>query len=231
MDNGSIELINLTRWLVVATFSAAFVALFIAIFGKWLRSLIFYPSLEIECNLVQPNCEKTWRTRETGEKVECYFFRILVKNDGRAKAESIELLATELSKKHTDDNFHKIDSFIPMNLTWTHSFKAKYYPAISKGMFRHCDLGYILKPEDRHKFINEDHEKFDKTQTIFGLELEVKPNSLQHLFGPGIYRLKVLIASSSTEPIERTIEIKHIGEWIDDSKKMFDEGIGLKLVT
>jgi hypothetical protein len=226
----SSELINVTWWLVGATFTAAIVALFISVFDKWLRSLIYYPILDLECDLKQPNCEKTWKTRETGDKVECYYFRILVKNNGRAKAESIELLATELLKKHTDGQFHKIESFIPMNLTWTHSFKNKYYPAISKNMFRHCDLGYILNPKGRHVFINEDDEKFDKTKTVFSLELEVKPNSLQHLVGPGIYRLKIIVASSNTKPVEKIIEINHIGNWIDDEQIMFNEGIGIKLI-
>jgi hypothetical protein len=133
MANVNQELISVTWWLVIATFSAAIAALIIAIWGNWLRSLVFHPSLEVDCNLIPPNCEKTKRTRYERhndniitEHADCYFFRILVKNNGRAKAESVEILATELSKKHTDGYFHKINTFIPMNLTWTHSKKEKY---------------------------------------------------------------------------------------------------------
>ena len=234
------ELISITWWLVYATFSAAVVALIIAIWGNWLKSLVFHPVLNIECNLNPPNCEPTKRTRHymvqpnviQEEKVDCYFFRILVKNDGCARAESVEIFATELLRKHTDNEFHPIDTFIPMNLTWTHTKKAKYYPIISKKMYRHCDLGYIIKPSERHKFKNEneDDEKFDKDKTVFGFELEVKPNSLQHLIEPGVYRLKILITSSNTNPKEETIEINHIGIWYDDKDKMFSDGIGIRVV-
>ncbi len=237
MVDANQELIRITWWLVAATFSAAIVALIIAVWGNWLRLLVFHPKLEIACNLEPPNCEKTKLTQVEKRnnnlvvvEADCYYFRILVKNNGCAKAESVEIFATELYKKRADDAFHKIDSFIPMNLTWTHSKKEKYYPTISKKMFRHCDLGYVIKPSERGKFKNEDNPKFNKNKTVFGFELEVKPNSLQHLIEPGIYRLKILIASSNTKPKPRTIELNLTGDWDDDEEKMFSKGIGIKTI-
>jgi len=227
MIDSNQELIWVTWWLVVATFLAAIVALIIAIWGNWLRSLVFYPKIEIECNLQPPNCEKTKKLES-----DCYYFRILVKNNGNTKAELVEIFATELFKKHADGKFYKVNSFIPMNLTWTHSNKSKYFSINPKGMYRHCDLGYIIEPSKRNKFKNEDNPKFNlqNDNTIFGFELEVKPNSLTHLIEPGLYRLNILLASSNTKPKQKTIEINHTGVWHNDEEKMFREGIGILII-
>ncbi len=230
MVNTNQELINVTWWLVIATFLAAVVALIIAVFGDWLKAVIFKPSFEIECNLSPPNCERTKRNINYKERVDIYVFRILIKNVGSVKAESIEVLAKDLYKKHPDGAFRKIKSFIPMNLIWTHSNRSTYFPSIAMNMSRHCDLGYIIKPSGRASFLNEDDISFDKRKTIFGFELEVKPNSLQHLVGPGIYRLEVLIAASNTKPTSKIIELNHIGDWYDDENKMFNKGIGIHIV-
>lgn len=43
----------------IASYLTAAVALFIAIFGEWLRSLIWHPRLQIRAECTPPDCERT----------------------------------------------------------------------------------------------------------------------------------------------------------------------------
>lgn len=204
-----------------------FVAVLVAIFQDKIRAWLLRPKLEISCT------KSDWEKTKLGSNFDCYYLRVRLTNNGKHRADLVELLATELQKKHRDAKFHKVNSFLPMNLTWTHSKKLAVFPGISREMYRYCDLGKIIRPSDRAKIPrqeNEDNPNFDPQKTIFSFELEVKPNSLPHLIEPGLYRLLLLIGCANAKPRKATLEIDFSGDWYDNESKMFADGVGIRVL-
>ena len=118
-----------------------------------------------------------------------------------------------------------------MNLRWSHIHKLNY-PAISPGMYSHCDMAHVIDPPNRSKFDTED-KKWDhipQNKTILSLDTIVKPYSLSHLFPFGTYRLAVLVAAANVKPIKETIEITLTGDWYDDEDQMLSEGVGVRML-
>lgn len=143
----------------------------------------------------------------------------------------VEVFVAELSKKMADGMFKKVDSFLPMGLRWSH-IGSPFLKLISPGMEKHCDLGHIINPKKNARFdFEEDPRVGLGGKTFLSLDLEIQPFTMSHLIQPGIYRLKLLIASSDTKPVEKTLEINHIGIWIDDEGKMLNEGIGMRMIV
>lgn len=165
------------------------------------------------------------------DETDCYYFRVRVKNYGNQRAELVEVYAKELSKKHADGTFKKINNFLPMNLVWSH-VKTPFIDAISPNMEKFCDLGHIIDPTKRSKIQFEDNPdwKVPSGKTIFSFDLEVRPFTMSHLIPPGIYRLVLQIAAANTKPIEKTLEIVITGDWHEDESKMLSEGVGIKLI-
>lgn len=214
----------LTALGTVALAVMTFLAVLVAIFRDTIRAWFVHPELEISCS------ESDWEKTKLGSTIDCYYFRVRVSNNGKQRAGSVEILATKLEKMHRDKKFHKVNSFLPMNLTWTHSNKLAVFPGISRDMYRYCDLGKIIRPSDRSKLQNEDDPKFNPQKTIFSFELEVKPNSLPHLIEPGLYHLHLLVGCANAKPEKETLEIDCSGDWHNDESKMFADGIGIRVL-
>jgi hypothetical protein len=225
--------IIITNWLIaIGTIALAI----IAIFQDKIRSWLMRPKLDVLIVVSPPDCHKTTLASVTQDgrvtgKADCYYFRIRVKNSGNQRAELVEVFAAELLKQQADGSFKKMESFLPMNLFWTH-IKRPFFDAISPGMEKHCDLGHVIEPAKRAMFGREDNPKLDipADKTIFSFDLVVQPNTMSHLIPQGKYRLALQIAAANTEPIKKTLEITLTGNWYDDETRMFSDGIGIRML-
>lgn len=230
------------RWLIIA---AGFEALgtvgatLVALFGK---EIMFWrrPNLKASIRLSAPDMVKTKMGRL---EADCYFLRILVQNKkgrckGKVQAKDVEVFAAELQQRTDDGDFAQVERFLPMNLMWAHTLgkpRASTRTDISPGMKKHCDLGYILKPEDRRALVasGKDYQTLPDVpddQTVLCLKIEKPPMTRGHLIGPGVYRLKVEVGAANQKPITKTLQIRLSGEWYDEPKRMQDEGIQIDQV-
>ena len=88
----------------------------------------------------------------TYEKRACYYFRLWVENQGKQRAERVQVYAASLSRRQADNTFKEVERFLPMNLCWTHGLLEDnrpevYADGISPKMGRLCDIGIVLEPQ------------------------------------------------------------------------------------
>ncbi len=218
----------MTDWLIaIGTISLAV----IAAFQDKIRGWIMRPKLDIVLDARPPDCHKTWlKSASQSIQVECYYFRLRVKNSGNHRAELVEVFATGLEKQQADDSFSEVESFLPLNLRWSHISKT-FVDAISPGMEKHCDIGHIIDPAQRATLHMEDDPSLGvPDKTLLSFDFVVKPYTMSHLIPPGKYRLSLLIGASNTKPVKKTIEINVTGDWYSNEAEMLREGIGIRML-
>ncbi len=211
-------MIMITDWIVaMGTVILALVAI-IAIFQDKIRMWLLRPKLQVELDLKPPDCHKT-KMRYSYEYrggasflpsdpsklpkeqvVDTYYFRLRVSNSGNHKAESVEIFASELLRFQADGSYDTVDTFLPMNLVWSH-YRTIFLPAISPGTYKHCDIGHIVDPEHRSSILTEEKDwpNVDRAKAIFSFDTAVQPFTLSYLIPPGRYRLSIIVAASNLE--------------------------------
>ena len=215
------------QWAAWAAALATFLAVVVAL---WKEDIVKHwrrPRLKVRISLQPPDCHKipiNSISRATGEIVgsrDAYYFRLWVENHGSIRAENVQVFAAELRRKKADGGFEKVGSFLPMNLMWAHT-KEVFAPGLSPRMGRHCDLGFIAKPEN-HKVgtagVSQDVKLI--------LDTEVVPNTRSNECSPGEYELNLRIAASNSLPLEALCTITLPGKWFDDESEMLSQGIGI----
>ncbi len=222
---------------IIGSFASAFAtfcAVLVALFREEIRKWWYRPVLTARIRLAPPDCHKTQLVTNNplaplAQRGDCYYFRIWVQNEGRQRAEKVQVFVSRLQKKHADGFFKDVDSFLPMNLRWSHSSPPEIFAeGISPEMGRHCDFGHIIEPTFRDQLMQPVPPQFVKGKTILELDLEVQPNTLSHLILEGDYRLYVKVAAANSVPTEKCWEVNVTGKWFTDESKMFSEGIGVK---
>jgi hypothetical protein len=227
-------LAGVSLWEVVTaigTSAAVVVALVIAVFHEHLRRLFWRPRLTIECINEAPDCHRTTsRNMATGQEVPCYYFRVRVINEGNAAAEMVEVSVDHIEQRRADGSFEIRKEFLPLNLLWAHIGQA-YYPSIPPETAKHCDLGHILEPSKRGAFPAERHPVApdNPEETLFCLDLVVRPNTGSFLLPPGVFRLWLTAVASNSRPTRTVVELNHTGRWFSDEARMLREGVGLHL--
>jgi hypothetical protein len=217
---------------MMAIFTLALAIL--AIFQDWFRAKIRHPELDVTVKLSPPSCHKIRLARHNpqGELeaiADAYYLRLRIANSGNQRAELVEVFADELSRLQADGTtFKPVDSFLPMNLLWSHH-RQVFFPAISPGMYRHCDLAHIIDPPNRKKFRAEDNQwpNVSPEETILSFDTFVKPHTLSHLLPPGTYRLVISVAAANAMLVRKGFQITLTGNWYEDEQKMLEEGIGI----
>ncbi len=233
------ELGSIAQWVAAgATLLAVLVALFREEIVSWWRR----PVLDVSVLLSPPHCHATilqyqvQRIAPTSVQAQCYYFRLWVENRGRTRAERVQVFAAKLFRRVADGSFQEDKRFLPLNLRWAHGQARDgrgpeiYAEGISPKMGKHCDIGHITDPNNRAE-LGEDLEGVSSGKAIFALDLEVAPNTRSHLLAPGIYRLELRVAAGNSSPVTKVLEITVTGDWFADERKMFQDGIGLRVVA
>jgi hypothetical protein len=232
--------VELAQWTeAICTFLAVIAALVIALFQDKMHAWIMRPKLDVSIDLSPPDCHKTKMgvsyvtTPRTQEYIDAYYFRLKVTNSGNEKAESVEVFAARLLKQQADRTFKEVDSFLPMNLVWSH-FQPRqiFLPAISPSTYKHCDLAHIIHPEGRNT-IREERKTWSNIspdKTILSLDTIVKPHTKHYLLPPGTYHLTIIVAASNAKAVRKTLEINLEGDWYDDEQQMLGQGIVIRLL-
>lgn len=223
-----------TDWLIALGTIGLFLIAIVGIFQDRIRAWLKHPTLNLLIDVSPPDCHKTTLKKFTPQgqvatQADCYYFRIIIENSGNQRAEHVEVFAKELLKQGANGVFRIVNSFLPMNLVWSY-YKKPFLEAISPGMKKHCDLGYVIDPNMRSQFPLEDNPALNvpPVNTIFSLDVVVKTFTLNHLIPPGTYRLALQIAAANADPVTETLEITLTGNWYTNEQDMFDRGIGIR---
>lgn len=230
-----VEMGTLAQWAAaLATFTAVLVALFREdIVRLWRR-----PKLDVSIKTAPPDCLKSRMAYQVGTAnyffADCYYFRLLVENRGKARAEKVQVYAAGLSQQTADGAFSPVDSFTPMNLRWAHGGAAPrgveiYAEGISPQMGKHCDLGHIVDPAHRTR-TGEDIAAVPADKSIFAFDVEAPTLVGNHLVSPGTYQLELRVAAANCQPITRMFQINITGVWDNNQQNMFTIGIGIRPV-
>lgn len=249
-NSQNIEWGSIAQWVAAVL---TLLAIIVALFKEALIGLFYKPILNIKADLTPPNCQKTKYNHPLNAtifsvpasafhhamddeilKLDCYYLRIWVENNGNRSAKQVQVFASKLLKQRADLTFGEEEWFLPMNLKWSHSPDSDpeiYAERISSKMGKHCDLGHIIDPKERGQIPGEDRSDIPSNQIILSLDLETKTNTLSHLVPPGVYRLQLKVAASNCEPVTKCLEITLKGEWHDDQDKMFSDFFGIKVMN
>lgn len=230
---------ELAQWVeAIGTMLAVIVALAIALFQDKMRAWIMRPKLDVSIDVSPPDCHKTKMgvsyvtPPRTEEYIDAYRFRLKVTNSGNETAESVEVFAAQLSKQQADRTFKKVDSFLPMNLVWSHFQPRQIFFAISPSTNKHCDLAHIIEPKERDTIRAERKTwpNISPDKTILSLDTIVQPHTKHYLLPFGTYRLTIIVAASNAKAVRKTVEIRLTGDWYHDEQEMLEQGIGIQVL-
>ena len=151
-----------------------------------------------------------------------------------AKHVRVQVFAAKLLRRNADGTFKQVESFLPMNLRWSHAQQGSRAPeifaeGISPEMGKHCDLGRVIDPA-HHANLGEELQGLEAGESILALDLEVPPNTKSHLVPPGVYQLQLRVAAANCLPVTKVIELTITGKWFSDQKQMFSDGLGIKVI-
>jgi hypothetical protein len=154
-----------------------------------------------------------------------YYFRLRIKNDGRVRADNVQVMAVKLQRYEPDKRrYVDDDSTLPLNLTWS-SVGGTTIPSINRGMIRHCDLCHTQQQWPDMPIDQTDWP------LLFRLNTEVMPNPVGQdnipptMKRPGRYRLTIVVSADNASPRYQDVIINFSGRWSDDQTRMFDEEI------
>jgi hypothetical protein len=215
-------------WVAVgagATLFTGLVALFIAVFGTSLQTLLFKPKLRVSIEMRPPDCTKIravygTRVTETGTEptsfVDSYYYRLQITNTGNREAQDVEVRLLRLQVTVGAESKEDRD-FFPLNLKWSNTGQVTA-PRIQPKLSKHCDLCQILGNDPGFiEFVTE-----------------VTPNPLRPGIWAtkkpaGVYRLVIAVAANNASVVEKTLRISFVG-WRDDEAEMLSEGLVVELV-
>ncbi|MGO9112445.1 MAG: hypothetical protein ACLP9L_24710 [Thermoguttaceae bacterium] len=228
-----IEWGNVAQWTgAVATLLAVLVALFKEDIASFRRK----PKLRLTARVAPPDTHKLpCFFGNPSNSVDVYFLRVWIQNEGSARAEKVQVFVAGLCRKAATGTFSVVDSFLPMNLRWTHASDSPsgveiFAEGISPGMGKHCDLARVVDPRGQAEF-GDDHPRAKPGQTVLALATEVQPTNKSYLLVPGTYRLELRVAGANCRPRSFTVELTLTGQWYAEEEQMYRDGLGLSLVA
>ncbi len=212
----------------------------VAIFGRSIRRWIQRPKLEVEGLCQVPHCRKTsLRDLKTFQFIsDVYYFRLLVKNEGKSSAMDVEVYASELLKKKRDGTYTVVSEFTPDNLVWSNTGQ-NIYPTIPPKSERHCCAFHIVDPTKRMDSSLSEPMRIEERvfsdilpeKTIMHVDTAFKSNRLDFLQPYGEYRLKIIVsAGNSSSVVRKWVSINISGDWYNNEDQMLRDGVGFNIV-
>ena len=206
---------------------------FLAIFGEWLKGLVFKPRLQISIDGSPPDCIKIpfvlpGKNGQVLEVAESYFLRLRIANSGNRTAKDVEVRIEQLREELPDEQLAVVQSFLPMNLRWSDIGGSVLAQLAPHGMYRHCDLAHIIDPSQVQRFPGE-HKRWPAPLPANGAVLSfdtiVKPASQCYLVPPGTYHIDLAAGAANAKPTRQTIKVILTGRFHSEPTGMFQVGV------
>jgi hypothetical protein len=213
----------------------------VAVFQDWIRQWFWRPRLSALIVSGPPDCKSVPVRMQiqnglTDLIVDSIYLRMRVANTGNSPALNAEVYADSLWRERADGSWERVTKFPPMNLTWSdisssNLGNAIYFPRISPGMTKHCDIAAIYDPASLAQVLVDGTARVDAIvgETKLQFCLISQPNHRGHIVGPGRYQLRVFLAAENAKPVLSTIVIKLTGQWMAREEEMLRDGVGISI--
>ena len=213
----------------ISTIILALVAVVVTL-RDFIISILLRPHLmclpSAYCHLVPL---QTINTQTGSIKLESkvHYCRLEIYNEGNVSAKDVEVIVTEVRKKHNYKYFKRMPIGTPYNLTWTHKMDSPYLSVLSPGTKRHITLGHILEPNQRQNYPAENPRfTYDLKKTLFHLDFFTKSTTREYLLPHDEYQVDIqIVASNLKKPAEYTVKLNLTGEWFESEQEMYAKGI------
>ena len=235
----AVETGSATVWTAVQALASIAVVI-VAVFQDRIRSWVWAPRLELEFGNRPPDAhaipivferEDHFRpNRSSTHVIDAFYFRVRVRNSGRAPAQQVEVFARAL-RRSSDGRWEPVLEFVPMNLTWSH-IGGLYFPFIVPGMDKHCDLARIVDPagRDQTSYDKNPWLKLKNDQCSLAFTVIAESNNRSYIVGPGDYQLDVEVAAANATRVRRTMRIRVHGVWFRDEERMLRDGVKMTMI-
>lgn len=211
--------------------AATLVLALAAIFQDHIRRFLWHPKLGVTSVAAPPDCLAIpLHVNEVFASASVYL-RVRVTNGGNTPAQNVEVFATELRRRDKSGHWHRVPTFLPMNLCWADRGPQIYLPFIGPKAFRFCDLGRVADPANRDAAGDDNPAlHLDDQTTSLRFITVITPTHRGNIIPPGDYQLDLSIGASNVDSFGRTVELTLAGEWYPDESKMLSDGIGVHVL-
>jgi hypothetical protein len=181
---------------------------------------IMRPKLKAFIYFSPPDCQRT-----TIYNQNAYYFRLRISNHGKSKAEQVEVFIEDFLEKQLDGSFSRLTKFLPQNLKWSHIDKA-FYPVISPGMEKNCDLGFIIKPKSKE----ENNSQLNTISDIqFNFAVDVTTSTMDYIIKPNEYKIKIKLSAANAKPKDFILNMILSDQWYDTENEMLTKGLKISI--
>ncbi len=193
----------------IGMFFAGSVALLIALFLDDYKRWRSKPRLDALINTDPPCCVRAERMQILEGSLERphYALRLRITNNGNAQATDVEVYAKSLERKNGHGKFESVVNFDGIYLVSLDTLNPK--------MPKYRDLARVFckdhLPTSVYSHLNAPAEDYLGNRTV--MDLAPPAGGWGQVFGPGIYRLTIVLGAANASPIEKALEIKVTGTW------------------
>jgi len=219
---------TIADWVVAVT---TIVLAAVAVFQDWIRAIVFAPDLRVSLRTQPPDCVWVPFTASGRFFSNTIHVRLYVENAGHQAAVDVEVYAKALRCLEGGGRWRRVETFPPMNLIWA-DVGGLHVASMAPQTGRHCDLGHIMDPAERHLAAKETNSSLNLTaaQTSFTFALAVQPNHKGDIVPPGTYQLDVVVAARNARTLRATLGIVVDGRWFKTEDQMLASGIHVEVV-
>ena len=209
-------------WVSVGLAVVTFLALVVALFQERIRKYWNRAVLDMEINLIPPDCHQISLSNQQGEIVgQTIYIRIKVLHRNGSAGENVEIMPIHFWRVGENNKLSELKYFLPISLIWSHFQPRTNTIRVPVSLFRHCDFGHFLKSENGDK-------------AILLLDTMVQPNpvvdgEIPNVIKPGKYQFELLLSGDNVKALRKKWELE-FEKWSDDESKMLNSNITIKEV-
>lgn len=218
----------------MATVAAVVVALSIALWGDWMKRLLFKPNLELKAIVRRPDAEKVGRQKPMRHPLDAaavlwkhigdaWFFRLAISNLHSTPARDVQVYLKQVQK--LDGTV--VTRFTPMNLKWTHTGETTR-KVLLRDVPVFCDFIHISDPAHKAE-TSEDLEGVAPDKGVISLDVEATTTAKSHLLAPGAYRFVLYVAAENFAARQFLVEVRYDGNWTAIEDQMLDQEVGFRM--
>jgi len=209
-------------WVSVGLAVVTFFALVVALFQERIRKYWNRAVLDMEINLIPPDCHQISLSNQQGEIVgQTIYIRIKVLHKNGSAGENVEIIPIHFWRVGENNKLSELKYFLPISLVWSHFQPRTNTIRVPVSLFRHCDFGHFLKFQNGNK-------------AILLLDTMVQPNpvadgEIPNVIKPGKYQFELLLSGDNVKALRKKWELE-FEKWSDDESKMLNSNIKIKEV-
>ncbi len=221
---------QISDWVLIGcTLLLGICALFVPYLAEIVKRKLFSPNIEIGFQLLPPFCHKTWLgsrlSIQPRMKEPVYYFRFLVINEGKSRANNCEICLENLWNYDASQTPRLHPNFSPVNMAWSGNH-TKSFVNINPERRMYVDIGHISSTEyqkkyEKEKFIDVREDSGDGLR--FMLELPRYFYSQPNCLAAGRYILQIGFYSENAKNQKVYFDISWTGKWQDKEDEMFKE--------